>query len=103
MMLSQGKSVVMVTVLLAVSACSLWSAAPSSPKDREVLLIYPDGSMKLDDRYIPEEDVVIYPDGFGGERAAIKVRIEPLHPDFYRDTIVVKRVGAEESDSVVAD
>ena len=51
--------------------------------------------MKLMGRSVPEEDVVIYPDGYGGEKAAVIVRIEPLHPNFYRDTIIVRRVTGE--------
>lgn len=61
----------------------------------EVLHIYPDGSMRFRGRPIPERDVVIYEDGFGGERAAVRIRMEPLHPDFFRDTIVVERVRVE--------
>ena len=81
--------------VLAMVGCSNMAPVSSEPGEPEVLLIYPDGTMKLNDRYLPEEDVVIYPDGQGGERAAIKVRIEPLHPGFYRDTIVVKRISTD--------
>jgi len=49
--------------------------------------------MKLMDRLLPAEDVVIYPDGYGGEKAAVKVRLDPLHPSFYRDSIRVNRLG----------
>jgi hypothetical protein len=62
----------------------------ATPRTREVLTVYPDGSMRLNNRPISPEDVVIYPDGYGGERAAVKVRV-PVHPDYYRDTIVVRR------------
>lgn len=44
---------------------------------------------------MPDQDVVIYEDGFGGERAAVRIRMEPLHPDFFRDTIIVERVRVE--------
>ena len=50
-----------------------------------------DGSMWLRDRPMPERDVIIYADGTGGEKAAVRIRMEPLHPDFFRDTIVVER------------
>ena len=48
------------------------------------LIIYADGRMEFNSRFVNEDDVVIYHDGRGGERAAIKMRV-PLHPDFYRD------------------
>ena len=63
-------------------------------KAPEILTIYNDGSIKYKGRFVNKNDVVIYPDGFGGERAAVKVRV-PLHPDFYRDTIHVRRVDSE--------
>jgi hypothetical protein len=58
----------------------------------DVLFIYPDGSMRMKNRIISREDVVIYPDGYGGEKAAIKVWMVPFHPPFYRDSIVVERL-----------
>jgi len=84
-------------ILLAI-AFSLLAACGHAPemagnKRPEILTIFPDGSMKLEGRLIPAEDVVIYPDGYGGEKAAVKVRLEPLHPPFYRDSIVVRRIG----------
>lgn len=54
----------------------------SVPDDR--LIVYADGRMEFNSRFVNEGDVVIYLDGRGGERAAIKMRV-PLHPDFYRD------------------
>ena len=63
-------------------------------KAPETLTIYNDGSIEYKGRFVNKNDVVIYPDGFGGERAAVKVRV-PLHPDFYRDTIHVRRVDSE--------
>lgn len=80
-------------VLLA--GCSTLPEADKGPAGPETLTIHPDGSMRLMGRLIPEEDVVIYEDGFGGEKAAVKVRMEPLHPPFYRDSIVVKRLDNE--------
>jgi len=55
------------------------------------LFIYEDGRMEFNSRFVNDEDVVIYPNGRGGEYAAIKVRV-PIHPDFYRDSILVIRV-----------
>lgn len=63
------------------------AAAPGPEK----LIIHADGSMEFRNRLMAAEDVVIYPDGFGGEKAAVRIRLEPLHPDFFRDTIVVER------------
>lgn len=40
---------------------------------------------------MPPEDVIIYPDGFGGEKAAVKLYV-PYHPPYYRDHIVVERL-----------
>lgn len=57
----------------------------------EKLVVSSDGSMQLGDRLIPNDDVIIYEDGFGGEKAAVRVRMQPLHPDFFRDSIVVER------------
>jgi len=86
-------------VLLLLSACSLPGENAAALKRPEILTIYPDGKMSLMGRPVAAEDIVIYPDGFGGERAAIKVRLEPLRPEFYRDTIIVHRINAEEMDN----
>ena len=72
------------------AGCTDAAVKPAAPKP-EKLVVYNDGSMEFNNRPIPQEDVVIYPDGTGGERAAVKVRMEPLHPAFYRDSIVVER------------
>jgi hypothetical protein len=57
----------------------------------ETLTVREDGSMWFRARPIPERDVIIYADGIRGEKAAVRIRMEPLHPDFFRDTIVVER------------
>lgn len=91
--LSLRRGICMLAVVLCVAGgCS--SAPRQAAGDRvpEILTIYPDGSMELMGRPVPEEDVVIYPDGYGGEKAAVLVRIEPFHSNFYRDTIIVRRV-----------
>ena len=74
-------------------ACASHTAFLHAQKTPERLTIYDDGKMLFRDRFVNQEDVVIYPDGFGGERAAIKVRM-PAKPDFYRDSIIVDRVSA---------
>lgn len=83
-----------VIFLVPLSACNLIpvKTIQSSVEDNEVdkLFVYSDGSMKFNDRFVSVKNVVIYPDGFGGERAAVKMNV-PLHPDFYRDSIHVVR------------
>ena len=56
----------------------------------EVLIVQEDGSMYFKDRAMPRDDVIIYNDGFGGERAAVKVYV-PYKHDYYRDSIRVYR------------
>jgi len=92
MYLSTLKAILMSIILMTVFACTHGPEIAGN-KQPEILTIFPDGSMKLMNRLIPAEDVVIYPDGYGGEKAAVKVRLEPLHPAFYRDSIVVRRLG----------
>ena len=79
-----------------LTSCSVLPERQESDEP-EILTIYPDGSMTLMGRPIPPEDVIIYPDGYGGEKAAIKSGLEPLHPPFYRDTIIVDRVDEEKN------
>lgn len=94
--LSLCRGIFTLAVVLSLAAgCGGAPLQTSGDRVPEILTIYPDGSMKLMDRPVPEEDVVIYPDGYGGEKAAVIVRIEPLHPNFYRDTIIVRRVTGE--------
>lgn len=78
------------TVLLLAAGCATHEPlrAGESP---EILTVRSDGSLWFRDRELPERDVIIYPDGRGGEKAAVRVRVEPLHPDFFRDTIIVVR------------
>ncbi len=64
-------------------------------KPPQILTIYPDGSMVFNDRFVNQDDIVIYPDGFGGEQAAIILFNVPYHPEFYRDSIQVYRINDE--------
>lgn len=57
----------------------------------DILYILPDGTMEFRGRIISDEDVIIYEDGRGGERAAVKLDL-PLYNHVWRDTIVVDRV-----------
>ncbi len=96
------------TIILLLTSVLMASCAatnqPVAENGQDILHIYPDGKMVFDGRIINEEDVVIYDDGYGGERAAIKLRV-PLsryktqnHSEFYRDTIIVDRKVIDVSD-----
>lgn len=91
-------------VILINTACkstSMKHGFIESPESRNTLLVYEDGRMEFNSRFVNDDDVVIYDDGRGGERAAIKVRV-PIHSDFYRDSIVVVRV-TNQFDTSLAD
>ena len=85
-------SAVLGSVVLAFTAgCTTGLREPPAPgAHHDRLYIQPNGQMQLNQLPVDAEDVVIYPDGRGGERAAVKVRTE-VHPPFYRDTIAVIR------------
>lgn len=83
-------------------SCTGKDNARTSEKEMEVLYIYPDGRYEFEGRSMNKEDVVIYKDGRGGERAAVKLII-PRHPDVYRDTITVKRVDVPVKHKVDSD
>ena len=57
--------------------------------------------MILDGRFINEDNVVIYDDGRGGERAAVRIIVpqnryqRQPYTAFYRNTIIVEREGIE--------
>jgi hypothetical protein len=99
-------------ILLLTSGCaSTLKTEEAAIKEKEILTVYPDGSMVFKDRTMNEEDVIIYPDGRGGERAAVKLRV-PLYrknrfavdrsPYFYRDTIIVERKPLANQDKDVS-
>lgn len=91
MCLATFKTVGLAAIIALTSACS-HMPAPTATNEPEILTISHDGTMRLMGRLIPTEDVFIYPDGFGGEKAAVKVWFDPLHPPFYRDSIIVRRL-----------
>jgi len=72
------------------SGCLLSPEHKPVEKAQEKLTVNTDGSMEFRNRKLPGGDVIIYPDGSGGEKAAVKV-YDPLHPDYYRDSIRVER------------
>lgn len=76
---------------IGLGACMSQTPVKTSAKEPEHLYVYADGSMEFRNRKIDAEEVVIYDDGRGGERAAVKLSLEPLHPAFYRDSIIVIR------------
>lgn len=86
-----------ISALVLTGACSLNPVNTVNSHKADVLTIYPDGSMRLMGKPVPVENVVVYADGKGGEQAAVKVRTEPLHPDYYRGNIKVIRIKPEVS------
>ena len=80
-----------ILICVFITACAT-SRPPvaTGEKEPEILYIHVDGTMVFKGRIMNEEDVIIYEDGFGGERAAVKVYI-PFKEDIYRDTITVER------------
>ena len=91
-------------VIILTSACSNSSikdnaSAIAGTEKENILYIYKDGKMRFRSRYLNEEDVVIYEDGRGGEKAAVKLRV-PRYPDYYHDSIVVIRVDESVENSI---
>ena len=80
-------------MLCFLASCASQAVSTHVQEYPDILTIYEDGKMVFKDRFVNLDDVVIYPDGFGGERAAIKLRM-PSKPDFYRDSILVQRVDS---------
>lgn len=83
--------IILLFIGLFIASCgTMEKPAVTGEKKQEVLYIHSDGRMEFNGRFLNEEDVVIYEDGYGGERAAVRLRV-PLHPDIFRDTITVER------------
>jgi len=82
-------------VICLLWACSFQPVTPHVQKATEKLFVYDNGNMFFRDRPVNRDDVVIYPDGLGGERAAIKIQV-PAKPDYYRDSIRVERISSGE-------
>lgn len=90
------KHIVKPTLLAFLMAIALGGCMSQAPvkkvaKAPEYLYIYDDGTMEFRNRTMNDKDVVIYADGRGGEKAAVKISFEPLHPAFFRDSIIVVR------------
>ena len=85
-------------ILFMAAGCMQKMHEPQLTSNDKALYIYEDGQMVFRSRTVHQNDVYLYNDGLGGERAAIKVR-SPLHPDFYRDSSVI-RVTSQEDTSI---
>jgi hypothetical protein len=84
--------IILLLVCVIIFSCTRTDKpARTGEQEEEILYIYPDGKLVFQDRTMNEEDVVIYEDGRGGERAAVKLII-PRHPDVFRNTITVERI-----------
>ena len=83
--------VVIICSCLSLAACNNSAMIKSARNEPDKLQIYSDGKMIFKDRIMPSDDVIIYPDGYGGEKAAVKL-YTPYHPPFYRDHIIVERL-----------
>lgn len=83
-------SVILLGCLLVASCTVAEKTSVTGTPKKEILYIYPDGSMEFNGRPMNDDEVVIYKDGFGGERAAVLLRV-PYKEDFYRDSITVER------------
>jgi hypothetical protein len=97
------RTIIFLLASALMTSCAT-SSQPVAERDQDILHIYPDGKMVFNGRVMNEEDVVIYDDGSGGERAAVKLLV-PLnryqsqpYTEYYRDTIIVERKEIDESD-----
>ena len=84
------KTMTLLVFTLGLIACTHEPYIAEQHNGPEVLIVQEDGSMYYHERAMPPDDVIIYADGFGGERAAVKVYV-PYKNDFYRDSIRVYR------------
>lgn len=78
-----------VSCLVACTATRM--AVVSAQDNNKTLYVLPDGTMEFKGRVVPNDDVIIYNDGRGGERAAVKLDL-PLYSHAYRDSITVERI-----------
>ncbi len=86
------KVIFLLLSLSFLAACTPTKMAIVSKEgDNKRLFVLPDGTMEFKGRVVSSEDVVIYNDGRGGERAAVKLDL-PLYNHAYRDSILVERI-----------
>ncbi len=94
------KLLMIVIFMMLFTTLSMDQSVADEDKKPEILTIHPDGTMVFRNRTMNEDEVIIYPDGRGGEKAAVRV-YEPIRPlsrkrsYYYRDTIVVDRIDPE--------
>ena len=91
------KNLILILILSGLMACSGQPSVAQKDKQPEILTVHTDGRMEFHNRLISEKDVIIYPDGYGGERAAVLVRVPlKMRSDYYRDSIQVHRISNED-------
>ena len=102
MSLTRQSCITLAAVCLLLTACTREIMVRSSDQQKspERLVVHADGKKVFKNRVLPDNEVIIYQDGRGGEKAAVKV-YAPLHPSFFRDSIVVER--RLPGDAVVSD
>lgn len=100
MNLTKRHTLVLIAMSFLLAGCLSQPTVKTGQREPDILIVHENGDLEFRNRLVNKEDVVIYPDGFGGEKAAMKIRsLEPLHPAFYRDSIVVQRRTAKLEDT----
>ena len=85
------KNILIMMFIYTLAGCNTAPVEPDYVEGPDTLNVYNDGTLEFRDRTLNQEDVIIYPDGFGGERAAVRLDV-PLSDDYYfRDSIRVRR------------
>src|SRR3972149_2689168 len=92
MSMTKQSCITLIAVFMLLTACTreIMVHSTDQKKTTDRLVVHADGKKVFRNRVVPEDDVIIYKDGRGGEKAAVKVHA-PLHPSFFRDSIVVER------------
>ncbi len=89
--------IIFILTSFLIASCATTETPVEADEEQDILYIYPDGTMEFDGRLRNEEDVIIYDDGRGGERAAVKIIVpsrrssKEKHESYYRDSIEVER------------
>lgn len=89
--------IIFILASFLIASCATTETPVETDEEQDILYIYPDGTMEFDGRLRSEEDVIIYDDGRGGERAAVKIIVpsrrssKEHHESYYRDSIEVER------------
>lgn len=86
------RNICLILIYINLASCTgMPDMENTAGKENEILYVFPDGRYEFNGRTLNSDDVVIYRDGRGGERAAVKLVI-PRHPDVFRDSITVERI-----------